>query len=470
MVNGFGWVTIYTANGSLWNLGTAATPPTTSFAFGSAVALSAAGSTLLAGDPDGNSFGGGATSAYTYNGTSLSAGTALTLPASASSFGTSVAVSANGTTAIVGDPDNTQSYGAATVYTYNGTTWSSGTALTSPATALDFGNSVAISASGTTAIVGDPGGGDAGTGAATVFTFANGSWNAGTSLTVPGTAAEFGTSVALSGDGTTALVGDPTGGSGTGAVTVYSYSNGSWSGGTPLPAPGGSSAFGTSVALPYTGVAALVGDPTGGSGKGAVNVFSQNGGSWSAGTPLAAPAGSSAFGTSVALSSGGINAIVGDPQGTPLNQCQVGTGPGTATIYTFAGSSWSPGTRLSPPANSSAFGTSVAISGNGTTAAVGDPCGGPDGDGGAAVFSFQTTLSQTTVTASANPTASVAGQFGQLLGNGCSPVGSRYPDGDGELHGGAEDSLHRIFGLRISELQCFQCTGRHRQGVCHVLG
>ena len=403
--NGSGWVTTYTSNGSDWGVGTGATPPETAFSFGSAVALSTSGSTLLAGDPQGNSNGGGAASIYDYNGTSLSAGTALTPPASPFSFGSSVAVSANGTTVIVGDPGSIPA-GAATAYTYNGTTWSLGTPLTPPVTATEFGNSVAISASGTTAIVGDPQGGDSGSGAATIFTFANGSWSAGTSLTAPATAAEFGTSVALSGDGTTALVGDPTGGSGTGAVTAYSYANGAWSGGTPLPTPANASAFGTSLGLPYTGVAAIVGDPTGGSGTGAVNVFSQSGGSWSIGTPLAAPAQSVAFGTSVAMSSSGINAVVGDPQGSPQDQCLPGTGPGTATLYNFAVSSWSAGTVLATPPNSSAFGTSVALSGNGTAAAVGDPCGGSDEDGGATLFSFQSTLSPTTVTASANPTAS----------------------------------------------------------------
>ena len=160
---------------------------------------------------------------------------------------------------------------------------------------------------------------------------------------------------------------------------------------------------GSSVALPYTGVAAIVGDPTGGSGTGAVNVFSQSGGSWSIGTQLNTPAGSVAFGTSVAPSSGGINAIVGDPQGNPAT-CQPGPAPGTATVYNFAGASWSSGTPLTTPPNSMAFGTSVALSGSGTTAAVGDPCGGPIGYGGVAVFSFQSTLSPTTVTALANPT------------------------------------------------------------------
>jgi hypothetical protein len=405
--NGLGWVTTYSRNGSpgRWSLGAGANPPATAFAFGNAVALSATGSTLLAGDPAGNSNNGGAASVYSYNGTSLSAGTALTLPASSFSFGSSLAVSANGTTAIVGDPGGVS--GAATVYTFNGSTWSAGTALAAPDTASFFGTSVAISGSGTTAIVGDPEGGDSGLGDATVFTFANGSWSGGTSLTAPATEAEFGTSVALSGDGTTALVGDPTGGSGKGAVTAYSFANGAWSDGTPLPTPAGASAFGTSMALPFTGASALVGDPTGGSGKGAVNVFSQNGTSWSTGTPLTAPVGSVAFGTSVALSSSGINAIVGDPQGDPI-ACAPAPGPGTATLYNFAGSSWSLGTPLATPANSSAFGTAVALSGNGTTAVVGDPCGGPDGFGGASVFSFQTTLSPTTVTTSANPSASVA--------------------------------------------------------------
>ena len=343
--------------------------------------------------PRGNSFSGAA-SIYGYNGTSLSAGTALTPPASPNSFGSSVAVSANGTTAIVGDPgtDPERRGDRLHVQRDDVVAWH----LTHRAhrrrsiSALRWRYRPAGQrrSSGTPAAARGPAGDsrlwpDSGPGEATVFTYANGSWSAGTPLVVPATAAEFGTSVALSGDGTTALVGDPTGGSGTGAVTAYSYANGAWSGGTPLPTPAGSSAFGTSVALPFTGVAAIVGDPTGGSGTGAVNVFSQSGGSWSNnGTPLAAPAGSVAFGTSVALSSGGINAIVGDPQGTPADACQAGTGPGTATVYNFAGSSWSPGTPLAAPVNSTAFGTSVALSGNGTTAAVGDPCGGPDGTEG----------------------------------------------------------------------------------------
>ena len=106
------------------------------------------------------------------------------------------------------------------------------------------------------------------TGAATVYTFANGSWSAGTALTPPTSSEAFGTSVALSGAGTTALVGDPNGGAAfSGTATVYTFNGTSWSAGTALtdPDPADAFAFGTSVALSNDGSTALVGDPGGGS-------------------------------------------------------------------------------------------------------------------------------------------------------------------------------------------------------------
>ena len=83
--------------------------------------------------------------------------------------------------------------------------------LVPPTTASAFGTVIATSSNGTTALVGDPSGGAGATGAATVYTFANGSWSAGTALSPPPHDSTFGASVALSGDGKTALVGDPNG-------------------------------------------------------------------------------------------------------------------------------------------------------------------------------------------------------------------------------------------------------------------
>ena len=160
-----GTVTAFTSNGTSWNLGTqVAGGASNANSFGTSVAMSSDGTTVIEGDPG---VTGGAASVFTYNGSTLSAGTALTPPTGAVSFGTSVALSANGRVALVGDPDSfnssTGTGGTATIYTFNGTSWSAGTPLPPPNTATDtasyFGTSVALSASGTTALVGDPGGG-----------------------------------------------------------------------------------------------------------------------------------------------------------------------------------------------------------------------------------------------------------------------------------------------------------------------
>ena len=130
----------------------------------------------------------------------------LTPLATASSFGTTLAASGDGRTVLVGDPDVGVT-GAATVYTFDGSTWSAGTALTPPAASAYFGIAVALSANGTTALVGDPYA--SATGGAAVYTLSAGAWSQAAALAPPDTAVDFGTSVALSADGATALVATP---------------------------------------------------------------------------------------------------------------------------------------------------------------------------------------------------------------------------------------------------------------------
>ncbi len=397
-----GTVTAYTSNGRSWSLGTVPVLPLNSNSFGSAVSLSSAGTTMLEGDVTGID-SHGATSVYTYNGSTLSTPSTLTRPAGASSFGTSVAISANGSTAVVGDPNNTSDeandmFGTATVYTSTGSGWSSGTALAVPENAFEFGNSVAISASGNEILVGDPEGGENGTGAVTEFTLSGGTWSAGTPLSTPTNTYTFGTTVALSANGNVALVADP-GPPGPGSVIPYTLSNGIFSEGNPIPTPANASAFGTSLALSQTGNVALVGDPTGGSlGKGAATVFTDNAGSWVQNSSLVPVGTAGQFGASVALSASGATALVGDP---------VAQTYGTATVYDFNGS-WSTGTPLSVTANAGNFGTAVALSADGTIAAVGDPNGGNPG-GEVTVFSLDATTAATDLSASANPSSATVG-------------------------------------------------------------
>ena len=418
-----GTATVYNYNGTSWSAGTALTPPANAGSFGTSVALSNDGLTALVGDPFGSLNSFGAATIFTGGGSSWSPGVALTPPNSSRAFGSSVALSGNGSTALVGDPKaGSGSHGAAYSYNFSSPSWSSAHALVQPSHAMAFATSVALSGNGTTALIGDPTGGAAGTGAATIETFFLGAWQPPVSLALPSTPAAFGTSVSLDGAGTTALVGDPTGGTGgTGTASIYTLSGASWSGVTPLSPPIGALTYGTSVAPSYDGSTALVGDPTGGNGFGWVTTYTTNGSLWNLGTGATPPAGAFSFGTAVALSTSGSTLLAGDPSGnnngggaatvygytgTSLSTGTALTPPaspisfgssvamsasgttaivgdpgsspaGAATVYTYNGTSWSPGTALTAPVDGFSFGTSVAISANGTTAIVGDPCGGP---------------------------------------------------------------------------------------------
>ena len=93
-------------------------------------------------------------------------------------FGLSVALSALGTTALVGAPVRNTGTGAAYVFTLRRGTWSQTAVLTASHGAPfdDFGRSVALSARGSTALVGAPGR-NKDTGAAYVFTLRRGTWS-----------------------------------------------------------------------------------------------------------------------------------------------------------------------------------------------------------------------------------------------------------------------------------------------------
>lgn len=75
-----------------------------------------------------------------------------------------------------------------------------------------------------------------------------------------------------------------------GSVYIFTYASGVWSPSSRLPNPVGSmnyAYFGTSVALSNDGKSAVVGaNGVGGNGAGAAWVFSYSGSSWDAGTQL----------------------------------------------------------------------------------------------------------------------------------------------------------------------------------------
>ncbi|MFI5142495.1 MAG: leucine-rich repeat domain-containing protein [Thermoanaerobaculales bacterium] len=199
--------------------------------------------------------------------------------------GQSVAISADGNTAIIGGDADHSSTGAAWVYTRSGGVWSQqGSKLvgTNAVGAASQGISVAISADGNTAIVGGYGD-NSYAGAAWVFTRSGGVWSQqGSKLVGAGAAdpAYQGFSAAISGDGNIALVGGYGDNSSAGAAWVFTRSEGVWSQqGSKLVGGGavGASKQGDSVAISGDGMTAIVGAPNDnliGSGAGAAWVFS----------------------------------------------------------------------------------------------------------------------------------------------------------------------------------------------------
>ena len=245
--------------------------------------------------------------------------------------GASVALSADGRTAIVGGPIDTGGasdlVGAVWVYTRNGNVWSQqGGKLvgTGSLWGAKQGSSVALSSDGNTAVVGGPTD-NAGTGAVWVFTRSNGVWTQQGGKLVPNSVpptkeANVGASVALSADGNTAIMGAPVY-NGDGGFWVFTRSAGVWtqqggrllgSGGTQLPQQG------TSIAISADGNTAIVGGPWDGNsiGVGGAWIFVRNAGAWTQqGSELVGTGsiGSSGQGTSVALSADGNTAFVGGP-------------------------------------------------------------------------------------------------------------------------------------------------------------
>ncbi len=288
-------------------------------------------------------------------------------------FGYSVALSANGHTALIGGPDDNGGVGAAWVFTRSGSTWTQqGEKLTGGEEIGDgdFGARVALAADGDTALIGGPDD-NGGVGAAWVFTRSGSSWTQQTKLVAKGEvgAGLFGTSVALSGDGETALVGAPDDKSCVGAAWAFTRSGSTWTKQkeftveqTECPTPDSVKDWGTSVALSYDGNTALVGGPPPGPfSEGGFWVFTRSGSTWTKQAEF-----QDEYGDGVALSDDGDTALV---SGLAANLHS-----GAAQVFTRSGSTWSPqGPQLTSGSEGGLFGASVSLSGNGNTALVGAP-------------------------------------------------------------------------------------------------
>jgi uncharacterized protein YdbL (DUF1318 family) len=302
--------------------------------------------------------------------------------------GRSVSLSADGHTAIVGGILDNGGVGAAWVWTRTGDNWTQqGNKLTGFASvgSANQGNSVALSADGNTAIVGGPMD-NGGAGAAWVWTRSGGVWaQQGNKLVGSGAVgnAQQGYAVALSADGNTAIVGGHMDASSAGgAAWVWTRSGGVWTQqGNKLVgsgSAGSSGRQGDSVSLSADGNTAIIGGYGDNAANGAAWIWTRSGGFWTqqgnklVGTGAVSGVGNAWQGWSVALSGDGNTAIIGaiaDNNNT-----------GAIWIWTRNGTLWtqqSPKLTAAGNVGAALLGYSVALSADGNTALA----GGSGGDG-----------------------------------------------------------------------------------------
>ena len=295
--------------------------------------------------------------------------------------GQSVAISADGNTAIIGAPgnngDNT-GQGQIWIFTRSGNIWAQQSGKLVPSDAIgnnvDFGYSVAISADGNTAIVGGYQDKD-GPGAAWIFTRNGNIWAqqgsklVGTGAT--GNGAWQGFSVGLSADGNTAIVGGANDSTRVGASWIYTRTGGIWTQqGSKLVGSGGNAALqGYSVGLSADGNTAIVGGCFDSGLQGATWVFTRSGNTWTQqGNKLVGTGntGIAEQGKSVALSADGNTAMIGG-----FND---NNGVGATWVFTRSANTWTQqGSKLlgTKAVGNSQQGCSVSLSADGNTGIIG---------------------------------------------------------------------------------------------------
>ena len=300
-------VRMYRRDATLWSMEADLTGPD---AFGAALALDQTGSRLLVGAP--TNAAGGSGRVWIRTGTTWAEEAGLTSGHTpGDQRGAAVALDATGTRALVGAP----AAGVARV-SVRGAGWASESGLvpTDATAGTSFGVSVSLDASGSLAIVGAPGfdGGATNAGRAYVFTRTGSVWTQLLRLQPAADAAdgEFGYQVVCSGDASTLLVSVKAP-----MWEVYVFER---SGDTYVEAAriSGGRTFGSSIDLSNDGWTAVVGMPEEISGGGTFAFYARTtAGEWRASVPLRGRVLPDRFGLPVAVSADGSRGVARGAEG-----------------------------------------------------------------------------------------------------------------------------------------------------------
>ena len=356
-------------------------------------------------------------------------------------FGTSVSLSDDGTLLAVGANRDDSNTGAVYVFTKSGDTWTEAAKLTASdaATGQYLGFSVSVSGDGSTIVTQASGVGSRGL--LYVFVRPGGGWNSMTQtarLTASDGVANdnLGVSVSVSSDGSVVAAGaflaTVAGKANTGAVYVFTRPVGGWVDGTQTAKLVCSANYtndyvGRSVAVSADGLTVAAGVPNydgEAANSGAVLIFERPGGAWADCTQTAVLSASVSnnydmMGNSLSISSDGGTVVV------DASYAEVGsnTNQGAAYVFVRPATGWANAYETARLTSSDGaamdyFGTSVAISRDGSRIAVGAPpatVGGNAGEG--ALYIYKRPSSGWKTTSSAAKPKFKDGAAGDAIGS-----------------------------------------------------
>ena len=307
----------------------------------------------------------------------------------ASQFGQSVAISTDGATVLVGAPadnpdapgQNSRARGAVYPFTSSGSSWVAGSKLPGIGSELNVGMSVALSGDGSTALIvpiADWVGGSILSVSAPIRVYqrSGAEWAQIGQIPMPFENG-FADQVAMSADGTRVLVvGQNWYGPARDAAWVFVKTSNGWAVEASLPVDTGLGNLGAG-AISGDGSTILLGEPK--VGNGSVLVFQRTGSKWAQAATLTAPRSApntpegNGFGRSASLSFDGTTAVVGAPGDKGITQLATAHITGAAWVFENRGGTWIAG-ELVPPATSGLnglLGNSVSLSADGSLAYAG---------------------------------------------------------------------------------------------------
>lgn len=292
------------------------------------------------------------------------------------SFGSKVALSANGTRMVVGAQGTTN--GTTRVYERTGTTWAQlGGDIVGEAAGDQAGTSVDINAAGTRIAIGAylADGATVNSGHVRVYDLVGTTWTqVGSDIDGDGASWGLGYSVALSASGNRLVAGAPIVGGSNGKAKVMELVGGAWTQvGNVLTA---NNEYGSAVDISSDGTTIAVGAPSasGSSRAGTVQVYRLTGATWTQlGNTLQGVQIADTFGTGLSLTASGARIAVAAPDDTLGGRSGGGSAGGVVRVYDLSGATWTQvgGDILGAVGvNGENLGETVVISDNGTRVAA----------------------------------------------------------------------------------------------------